>query len=68
MEKENVKASPNHIIRDITVWENVIKEKERKSFVTIMASVTMTWRSSTLCKPAGSMFSPHTISRSRRGS
>eukprot|EP00957_Ditylum_brightwellii_P183919 14008992-Ditylum_brightwellii.AAC.1 len=43
-------------------------KKKRKCFLTIMVCVTMTWRSATLCKPAGSTFSPHTVSQSSRGS
>eukprot|EP00957_Ditylum_brightwellii_P159875 12169945-Ditylum_brightwellii.AAC.1 len=62
-EKRNVKTSPNCITRDVTAWENVIKEKERKSFATIMVCVTMTQMSATLCKPARSKFSPRTISQ-----
>eukprot|EP00957_Ditylum_brightwellii_P125219 9545267-Ditylum_brightwellii.AAC.1 len=68
MEKENVKTSPNNITRDVTVWENVTKENKRKSFVTIMVCVTMAWTSATLCKPTGSTFIPHTVSRNSRGS
>eukprot|EP00957_Ditylum_brightwellii_P102857 7838018-Ditylum_brightwellii.AAC.1 len=43
-------------------------QKVQEFFVTITVCVTMTWRSATLYKPAGSMFSPHTVSRSSRGS
>eukprot|EP00957_Ditylum_brightwellii_P011863 893972-Ditylum_brightwellii.AAC.1 len=50
------------------IQENAIKEKERKSIATTMVCVTMTQTSMTLCKPAGSMFSPHTISWNSRGS
>eukprot|EP00957_Ditylum_brightwellii_P070432 5351337-Ditylum_brightwellii.AAC.1 len=42
--------------------------KQKKSVVTIMAFVTMTWTSATLCKLAGSAFSPRTASRNSRGS
>eukprot|EP00957_Ditylum_brightwellii_P094140 7167546-Ditylum_brightwellii.AAC.1 len=37
MERENVKTSPSHITRDDTVWENIVKEKERKSIATTMS-------------------------------
>eukprot|EP00957_Ditylum_brightwellii_P146836 11178237-Ditylum_brightwellii.AAC.1 len=68
MEKENVKTSPNCITRDVMVWENVTKEKERKSVETIIVCVTITWMSATLCKPTGSTFSPCTVSQNSRGS
>eukprot|EP00957_Ditylum_brightwellii_P075721 5754742-Ditylum_brightwellii.AAC.1 len=43
--------------------------KTTESFlVTIMVCVTMTQRSATLYKLAGSMFSPHTVSWSSRDS
>eukprot|EP00957_Ditylum_brightwellii_P139017 10595791-Ditylum_brightwellii.AAC.1 len=61
-ERGNVKTSPNCITRDVTVQENIIKEKERKRFATIMVCVTMTQPSATLYRAAGSMFSPCTIS------
>eukprot|EP00957_Ditylum_brightwellii_P002089 160659-Ditylum_brightwellii.AAC.1 len=67
-ERGNVKTSPSHVMRDITVWENVIKEKGRKSFVTIMAFVTMTRMSATSFKLAGSTFCLRTVSRNSRGS
>eukprot|EP00957_Ditylum_brightwellii_P089393 6806670-Ditylum_brightwellii.AAC.1 len=67
MEKENIKTSPNCITREVTVWENIIKENERKVFTTVMVCVTMTRTSATLCKPAGSTFSPHTTSQNSRG-
>eukprot|EP00957_Ditylum_brightwellii_P017897 1348031-Ditylum_brightwellii.AAC.1 len=63
MEKENINASSNCITRDVTFWEN-----KRKSFATIMVCVTMTWRSATLCRPAGSTFSTYTVSQNSRGS
>eukprot|EP00957_Ditylum_brightwellii_P138351 10545555-Ditylum_brightwellii.AAC.1 len=68
MEKENVKTSPNCITRDVMVQENVTRESKRKSVVTIMVCVTMTRRSATLCKPTGSMLSPHMVSQNSRGS
>eukprot|EP00957_Ditylum_brightwellii_P158790 12086646-Ditylum_brightwellii.AAC.1 len=49
------------------VWENVIKEKGRNNFATIMVCTTMTQRSVTLCKATGSTFSQHTVSRNSRG-
>eukprot|EP00957_Ditylum_brightwellii_P051756 3925275-Ditylum_brightwellii.AAC.1 len=55
-------------MRDATVQEHVIKASKRKSIAPIMVFVTMTRTSATLCKPAGSMFSPHTVSWSSRGS
>eukprot|EP00957_Ditylum_brightwellii_P175212 13339513-Ditylum_brightwellii.AAC.1 len=59
-ERGNVKTSPSCVMRDIMVQENVTKASKRKSIVTIMVFATMTQASATLCKPAGSMFSPRT--------
>eukprot|EP00957_Ditylum_brightwellii_P016252 1222632-Ditylum_brightwellii.AAC.1 len=42
--------------------------KKEDFFVTIMVCVTMTQMSATLCKPAGSTFSPRTVSWNSRGS
>eukprot|EP00957_Ditylum_brightwellii_P030621 2320704-Ditylum_brightwellii.AAC.1 len=67
-EKENIKTSPNHVMKDVMVRENVTKEKERNLFATFMVCVAMTWTSATLCKPAGSTFSPNTASWNSRGS
>eukprot|EP00957_Ditylum_brightwellii_P127302 9706588-Ditylum_brightwellii.AAC.1 len=67
-ERENIKTNPNCVTRDVTVWENITKEKERESFVTIMICVTMAQISTTLCRATGSMFSPYTVSRNNRGS
>eukprot|EP00957_Ditylum_brightwellii_P176551 13445920-Ditylum_brightwellii.AAC.1 len=67
-ERENVKTSLSHITRDVMVWENITKASQRKIIVTIMAFVTVALTSATLCKPAGSTFSPHTILRNSRGS
>eukprot|EP00957_Ditylum_brightwellii_P104440 7955741-Ditylum_brightwellii.AAC.1 len=68
MERGNVKTNPSCVTKDATVQENVIKEKERKRFATIMVCVTMTRMSATLCRAAGSMFSPRTVSQNSRGS
>eukprot|EP00957_Ditylum_brightwellii_P188719 14365406-Ditylum_brightwellii.AAC.1 len=68
MERGNVKTSPSCITRDVMVQENVIKEKGRTHFATIMVCITMAQTSATLCRAAGSTFSPHTISQNSRGS
>eukprot|EP00957_Ditylum_brightwellii_P163752 12466653-Ditylum_brightwellii.AAC.1 len=36
-ERGNVKTSPSCIMRDVTVWEGVIKANKRKSIATIMS-------------------------------
>eukprot|EP00957_Ditylum_brightwellii_P095915 7307866-Ditylum_brightwellii.AAC.1 len=64
----NVKTSPNCITRDITVQENIIKEKGRKSFATIMVCVIMAQTNAILCRATGSTFSPHTVSQNNKGS
>eukprot|EP00957_Ditylum_brightwellii_P119051 9080546-Ditylum_brightwellii.AAC.1 len=68
MEIGNIKTIPSLVTRDIMVWENIIKEKERNSFATIMVCFSMTWTSTTLCKLEGSMFSPDTALQNSRGS
>eukprot|EP00957_Ditylum_brightwellii_P109119 8324800-Ditylum_brightwellii.AAC.1 len=50
MERGNIKTSPSCVMRHVMVWENVIKEKGRNFFATIMVCVTMTWTSAALCK------------------
>eukprot|EP00957_Ditylum_brightwellii_P160232 12198896-Ditylum_brightwellii.AAC.1 len=30
-EKENIKTSPNSVMRDITVWENITRENKARS-------------------------------------
>eukprot|EP00957_Ditylum_brightwellii_P145194 11058838-Ditylum_brightwellii.AAC.1 len=67
-ERGNVKTSPSHVTRDVTVQGNVTKASKRKSIVTIIVFVIMVQKSATLCKPAGSTFGPCTIIQSRRGS
>eukprot|EP00957_Ditylum_brightwellii_P127040 9684783-Ditylum_brightwellii.AAC.1 len=67
MEKENVKTSQNHIMRDVMVGENVMLESAKEDFLTIIVCVTMSQRSATLCKPTGSTFSPCNVSRNNRG-
>eukprot|EP00957_Ditylum_brightwellii_P118943 9071455-Ditylum_brightwellii.AAC.1 len=37
MERGNVKTSPSHVTRGITVQENIIKANERKNIATIMS-------------------------------
>eukprot|EP00957_Ditylum_brightwellii_P034285 2600183-Ditylum_brightwellii.AAC.1 len=68
MERGNVKTSPNHVTRDVTVQENITKASTRKSSATIMVFLTMTRTNVTLYKPAGSMFNPHTALQNSRGS
>jgi hypothetical protein len=65
---ENVKTSQHCIMRDAKVQENIMLESSRKGFVTIMVCVTMAQRSATLCKAAGSTFSPRTVLWNSRGS
>eukprot|EP00957_Ditylum_brightwellii_P065494 4967907-Ditylum_brightwellii.AAC.1 len=67
-ERGNVKTSPSCVTRDIMVQENVIKASKRKSIVSIMVFVTMVQASATLCRAAGSTFSPRTVLRNSRGS
>eukprot|EP00957_Ditylum_brightwellii_P192372 14644776-Ditylum_brightwellii.AAC.1 len=68
-ERGNVKTSPSRVTRDVMVWKNVIKASKRKSIATIMVFVTvMAQTSATLCRAAGSMFSPHTVLQNSRGS
>eukprot|EP00957_Ditylum_brightwellii_P098027 7466975-Ditylum_brightwellii.AAC.1 len=67
-EKKNIKTSQNCIKRDVMLRENVTKENERKSDVTIMVCVTIAQTCVTLCKPTGIMFSPHIASQNSRGS
>eukprot|EP00957_Ditylum_brightwellii_P166702 12690170-Ditylum_brightwellii.AAC.1 len=37
MERRNIKTSPSCVTRSVMVWENVSKEKGRKSIATIMS-------------------------------
>eukprot|EP00957_Ditylum_brightwellii_P120980 9227193-Ditylum_brightwellii.AAC.1 len=67
MERGNVKTHPSCVTRDVTVQQNVTKEKERKSIATIMVCVTMTRKGATLCGAAGNTFSPCTASQNSRG-
>eukprot|EP00957_Ditylum_brightwellii_P058916 4467605-Ditylum_brightwellii.AAC.1 len=68
MERGNVKRNPSHITRDITVPASIIKAKARRNVVTTMTFATMTLRSATSFKLAGSTFSQRTVLRSNRGS
>eukprot|EP00957_Ditylum_brightwellii_P009453 713447-Ditylum_brightwellii.AAC.1 len=60
MERRNFKTSPSCVMRDIAVWENIIKASKRKSIASIMVCVTMAQTSATLCRAAGSTFGPRT--------